>query len=110
MPDERIFVAHARVIGMTCCGDLVPVTAETTQTNASPQALPLITLENKPLKIKKVTMTNATIVAPAQVAALKTFMIVKIATASQLLVTARAKIIMPNQMTTHGNTLWPLKL
>ncbi len=86
-PENKIKVAHARAVCMACCGNPALITTGTTQTIASPQSLPPITLKIKPLEIEKVTAKDTIVVASTQKAAHVVVMIPEIEIASQLLIT-----------------------
>ncbi len=75
MPSKKTSVAHARSMGMICCGNPVLVVTGTTQTITSLWALPPFTLTNEFLETMKVIMMDTTIVTPAQQAALEIVMI-----------------------------------
>ncbi len=75
---RKITVLHAKAMDMTCCNNNVPFPSGVIQTIASPQSLPPITLKTKPLEQVKVPMTDASVVAPAQEAALVIIMTAEI--------------------------------
>ncbi len=79
-------------MNMTCCGNSAHVITGTTQTNASPWALPPIALETKPLKPVNVLVMDAIVVSPAQEAALVIIMTADIAIAASCLWLLRPKL------------------
>ncbi len=90
---------------MKCRGNPATITTGTTQTIAFLKLLPLTTPNTEPLKTVKVLAMDVIIIAPTQEATLVIVIIVKMATTSQLLVIAEAKIIMSNFKTNQGPIL-----
>lgn len=81
------------------CGASANIIIGITQTIAHAQALPLKTLNIKPLELMKVIATNTIVIASAPKAALTFVMIAGISIASQLLVTAGAILSWGEDMT-----------
>ncbi len=95
-------------MGIMCCANYVPVITGTTQIIGSLWYLP-IDLKSEALLIGKVIVIDGTVVHPNQEAVHINVMITSIATASQPLVTARAKIILPTTVIAQGSTVMTLK-
>ncbi len=93
---------------MACCSNPVLFLTGTIQTIASLQVLPPITLETKPLKNLKVTVTDAIFVIPAHQATFVIVMITGTETITQLFVTTRAKISMMISVINQGPLLFAI--
>ncbi len=80
---QENYFEYANSIDMICCVNPVPITTGITQTNASLQTHPPITLKTKPLKSAKVPSMEVIIVASAQDTVLVIILTAEVATRSK---------------------------
>ncbi len=96
MPEKKIFVAHVREMNMMCYCTPTPITTGIIQTIASIWVFLPTTLKREPLELMKGLVIGTIIITPAQEAALVIVIITEVVTASQMIMIAEAKIIMPD--------------